>query len=134
MDGTESFWFTTRSALRRGGSEGWEAIAAYAPSIARYLASRYPRLPEEEWDDLAQEILIEMRERLAPGHDPSRGRFRALLQTALKHRVIDRLRRRGAAERAGGLLDRFTVARARFPALESPEGAEFRRGLELVLS
>jgi len=87
-------WTTTCSGLFRGGDESWEAVSAYAHPIRAYLRSRYPRLTPEEGDDVAQDLLIEMRERLAPRHDPGRGRFRQLLQTAIRSRVMDHLRRR----------------------------------------
>ncbi len=92
----ESFWFSTRSDLFRAEA-GWPAIAAYRPSLLRYLASRYPRLSSHDCEDLASGIMLEMRERLVPRHDPSRGRFRQLLQVAIRHRVIDFLRRQRPA-------------------------------------
>src|SRR5947209_6599000 len=92
----DSIWFTTRSALFRPGDAAWNEIAAYGEPLRRFLTRRYPWLEEADRDDLVQDVLIEMKAALAPKHDRSRGEFRALLQTVVKRRVADRLRRRRA--------------------------------------
>ncbi len=68
-------------------------MALYSAPLDRLLARRYRWLPEAERQDLAQDILIEMKESLVHVHDRTRGRFRALLQTVVKRRVVDRLRK-----------------------------------------
>lgn len=92
------FWQTTLTAIRRGEPD-WAAIAGYEGPVRRYLARRYPDLPADERDDLAQDVLLTMRERLVERHDERVGRFRWLLVTAIRNRVLDHLRRR----RAGSL-------------------------------
>ncbi len=94
---TESFWFTTRSALFRQDAAGWAEAARYRPVLERYLASRYPRLGVHDREDVASAALLAIREQLAPRHDPSRGRFRQLLQVALRAKVVDVFRRRRLA-------------------------------------
>lgn len=90
----ESFWFTTRSTLFGPGDEAWQEIERYEQPLRRLLARRYARaLSEEDRRDLLQDILIEMREKLTRTFDPSKGKFRALLQAVVARRVIDHLRR-----------------------------------------
>lgn len=89
----DSIWFTTRTALFRPGDGVWNEVALYAEPLRRLLARRYRWLNEAEREDLAQDILIEMKESLVNVHDRTRGRFRALLQTVVKRRVVDRLRK-----------------------------------------
>jgi RNA polymerase sigma factor (sigma-70 family) len=93
------FWQTTLTAIRRGEAD-WRAITAYEAPVRRFLARRCPELPEAERDDLVQEVLIAMRERLVPGYDPGAGSFRAFLQTAITNRLRDHLRRRRRARAA----------------------------------
>jgi RNA polymerase sigma factor (sigma-70 family) len=90
------FWFTTLSAVRRGEPD-WAAIEPYESPVRRFLAARYPALQAADRDDLVQEILLAMREKLVRGYDPGRGPFRALLRTAIANKVRDRFRRRRAA-------------------------------------
>jgi DNA-directed RNA polymerase specialized sigma24 family protein len=93
----ESLWFTTRSTLFQGGGEAWEAVAAYAAPLQRLVGRRYSWLSREDREDLVQQILIEIKETLVERHDRSRGKFRALLQTVVRRRVTDRLRRKTPA-------------------------------------
>ena len=93
MRSGDSIWFTTRSGLFEGGDGVWAEVALYAAPLERLLTRRYRWLAEAERQDLAQDILIEMKESLVDAHDRSRGKFRALLQTVVKRRVIDRLRK-----------------------------------------
>ena len=89
----ESFWFTTRSTLFAPGDEAWQEIGRYEQPLRRLLARRYARaLSEEDRSDLLQDILIEIREKLTRTFDPSKGKFRALLQTVVARRVVDHLR------------------------------------------
>ena len=77
------------------GDLAWEEVARYDGPLRRLLALRYGRvLSLERREDLAQEILIEIKESLGGRFERSRGRFRALLQTVVKRRVADELRRR----------------------------------------
>ncbi|RMG12041.1 MAG: sigma-70 family RNA polymerase sigma factor [Planctomycetota bacterium] len=87
------YWLTTLSAIRERDPD-WRAIAAYEVPVRRYLARRFPRLPEAEREDLLQEVLLAMRERIVPRYDPAAGRFRAFLQTSILNTVRDHLRRR----------------------------------------
>ena len=87
------FWVTTLSAIR-GGSPDWAAIAAYEAPIRRYLARRFPRLPLAERDDLTQDVLLAMRERIVPRYDADAGPFRAYLTTSIANAVRMHLRRR----------------------------------------
>ena len=86
-------WLTTLSAIRRG-EPSWRAIAAYEGPVGRYLARRWPTIPAAERDDLRQEVLLAMRERIVPAYKARVGPFRAFLGTAIDNRARDRLRRR----------------------------------------
>ncbi|MBL4849310.1 MAG: sigma-70 family RNA polymerase sigma factor [Planctomycetes bacterium] len=86
------FWHTTLSTIRRGDPD-WQAIASYEGPIRRYLARRYGRLGLNERDDLLQEILLAMRERVIPRYDAGVGPFRSFLSTAIRNAVIDHYRR-----------------------------------------
>jgi RNA polymerase sigma factor (sigma-70 family) len=142
----ESVWFSTRSALLRGGDASWECVAAYAEPLSRWVRRRYRWLSSEDREDLVQSILLEIRQGLAARHDPSRGRFRALLQAVVHRRVTDALRRRRAEpleetaadalaappadevealDLEAALLEAFTACRDRFS-----QGAE--RDLDVV--
>lgn len=90
----DSLWFSTRSALFAGGQEAWAEVARYREPLRRLLDRRCRWLGPSDREDLVQEILIEMQQSLAPRHDRTRGRFRALLQTVVKRRVVDAIRRR----------------------------------------
>ncbi len=110
----DSLWFSTRSTLFQGGDAAWQEVARYAEPLRRLLARRYRWLPEGDRDDLVQDVLIEMQQRLAPGHDRARGKFRALLQAVVQRRVVDRLRRARPAALEGAAAE----------ALEAPPPAE----------
>lgn len=90
-----SLWLTTLSAIRRQDSD-WEAIAPYEAPLRRFLARR-ARLSSHELDDLVQELLLAMKERLIERYDPQRGAFRSFLATAAHHRLMDYLRSKGRA-------------------------------------
>lgn len=87
------YWLTTLSAIRERDPD-WRAIAAYEAPVRRFLARRFPRLPLGEREDLLQEVLLAMRERIVPRYDAGAGRFRAYLQTSITNAVRDHLRRR----------------------------------------
>lgn len=86
------FWQTTLSTIQRGEPE-WQAIASYEGPIRRYLARRYARLPRAERDDLLQEILIAMREKVIPGYRADVGSFRSFLAISIRNVVLDHHRR-----------------------------------------
>jgi RNA polymerase sigma factor (sigma-70 family) len=87
------YWLTTLSAIRERDPD-WRAIAAYEAPVRRYLARRFAKLPAAEREDLLQEVLLAMRERIVPRYDPAAGSFRAFLQTSITNKVRDHLRRR----------------------------------------
>ncbi|HVY62072.1 MAG TPA: sigma factor, partial [Planctomycetota bacterium] len=89
-------WFTTRSSVRRSDPR-WDAIAAYEPPIRRFLAERYPGIPAADREDLLQEILVAMHERVVAAYRPDMGPFRPFLRTAIANKVRDRARRRRSA-------------------------------------
>ena len=86
-------WQTTLSAIQRGEPD-WQAIAAYESPIRRYLARRFSALPASERDDLLQEILLAMRERVVPGYRAEVGSFRSFLAVSIHNAVRDHLRRK----------------------------------------
>ncbi|MCO5166149.1 MAG: sigma-70 family RNA polymerase sigma factor [Planctomycetes bacterium] len=86
-------WLTTRSAIREGQPD-WALIAAYEDPVRRHLRRRFPDLPEAEREDLLQEVLLAMRERIVPAYRADAGRFRSFLVAAIGNRVRDHLRRR----------------------------------------
>ena len=57
------YWLTTLTAIQRGEPD-WRAIAAYETPVRRFLHQRFGNLPAAERDDLLQEILLAMRERI----------------------------------------------------------------------
>lgn len=102
----ESLWFTTRSGLFEPGDGAWEEVALYDQPLRRLLARRYGRvLSPSQRDDLSQQILIEIKQKLTSTFDRSRGRFRALLQTVVARRVRDELRRARPGALTGAVSD-----------------------------
>tara|TARA_R110002072_G_scaffold73506_1_gene175001 strand:- start:147 stop:959 length:813 start_codon:yes stop_codon:yes gene_type:complete len=85
-------WHTTLSAIQRGEPD-WQAIATYESPVRRYLARRFRALPGSERDDLLQEILLAMRERVVPGYQAEVGSFRSFLAVSIHNAVRDHLRR-----------------------------------------
>jgi len=120
-------WTTTRSALFRECAETWDAVAAYGSPTSAYLESRYPRLTPEERDDLTQDLLLEIRHRLAPRHDPGRGKFRQLLQTAIRSRVLDVLRKR--AREVGRLAPPDVIDEVPAPSLDEVDAIDIEASL-----
>ncbi len=96
------FWFTTLSGVTASRPD-WAEIAHYLEPVRRYLTLRAPRLPEADRDDLAQEVLVAMAERLVAGYDVRRGRFRAFLKGAIDHKLADLYRRRLGPRRESSL-------------------------------
>lgn len=89
----DDVWLTTLSAIRRS-EPSWRAIAAYETPVRRHLARRWPILGSADRDDIVQEVLVAMRERIVPTYRAGVGPFRAFLGVAIDNRVRDRLRRR----------------------------------------
>ena len=93
---------STRSSLlrraRTADQSAWdELVSIYWRVIYRY--SRQSGLGHEECEDLVQQVFIEMTDLLPKlEYDRERGRFRGLLKTIVRRRVIDHLRR---TQRAG---------------------------------
>jgi DNA-directed RNA polymerase specialized sigma24 family protein len=117
-------WFTTRSALFRSGEEAWEEAARYGPPLARLLARRYGWLSAEDREDLLQDILLDIKQKLATAHDPTRHRFRALLRVVVQRRVVDLLRR--CRPRAGGQLQAELLSA---PPVEEVEAIDLEASL-----
>lgn len=119
MPDPDSLWFTTRSALSRGGDPAWDEVARYGEPLRHLLARRYGWVALQDREDLVQDVLVEIKEKLAATHDPARGRFRALLQTVVRRRVVDLLRR----ARPGQLSD-AAAAQLEAPSEEEVEALD----------
>lgn len=103
----------------------------YWQPIRNYL--RRFRLPHEDAEDLTQSFLVHLmnRARLARP-DRARGSFRCYLQGALRHYVIDHLRR--AQRTATVPLDSSPAGRqSSTPAPELPPDVEYERNFVLAL-
>jgi len=86
-----------REALELLAARYWRPIHAW---LRRGL-----RRADDEARDLTQDFFVWMLETGFVGKaDPSRGRFRAFLKTALRHYVADADRRARAGKRGGGLV------------------------------
>lgn len=117
-------WFTTRTALFRGGDAGWQAVAAYAQPLERLIGRRYPWVRAQEREDLVHDLLLEVHQTLAARHDPGRGPFRALLQAVVRRRVVDLVRRRAAPP-----LDDAAAETLAAPAAEELEALDVETSL-----
>jgi RNA polymerase sigma factor (sigma-70 family) len=127
-----SFWLTTLTAIRRG-DPSWRAIAAYETPVRRFLARRYPQLAQAERDDLVQEVLVAMRERIVPGYDAEVGSFRGYLCQAISNRVRDHYRRqRPTAQLEPELIEEATLEVGPDDALVLDLEARIVRGVQLV--
>lgn len=87
-------WFTTAAALQAGEPE-WQALAAYRQPILRLARRVAPGLSLEETEDLAHDVLIELRAGAVARYSAQRGRFRDYLAGIVRHQVLAELRRRG---------------------------------------
>ncbi len=65
----------------------------YHAPILLYLRARYRQVPEEDYEDLVHEILLDIKDRLYHRYSSDRGKFRAYLFGVIKNRVRDLLRR-----------------------------------------
>ncbi len=89
-----SFWQTTCDALQLGVEPGWEEVYAYREPLALLIAARYPRVASEDREDLVEEILLEIKDRLFSRYLPERGPFRRFLCGVARNRVLACLKRR----------------------------------------
>lgn len=106
------------------GGRDLEAMArAYAGPIRAWLAARL-RLQAAEADDMAQEAFAWLLQKdLLHKADPTRGRFRGFLKTALARFAIERWRHANAQKRGGGAppLDLDSVPEPLDPRGRSPD-------------
>jgi DNA-directed RNA polymerase specialized sigma24 family protein len=119
--GDDSRWLLVDQARsadsdqRRAALQG--LLVKSIPSLRLYLTYQL-RLDSAAADDLLQEFVLEkmLSNQLLWGADRQRGRFRSLLQTALRNFVLDRMRRSNAdkrlADRACRLSDEMVEALA----------------------
>lgn len=106
----DEFFFPTRSwgRLRPDGAASDEAFRAFARGylgpIAAYLRTALD-FRGDRAEDAAQDFFLWIMESgFLRKADPSRGRFRAFLKTALRNYVTDAHRRESAQRRGGGRL------------------------------
>ena len=119
-----------RPALARGALE--QLCRAYRPPVLAYLRRSGPA---QDAEDLAQAFFVRFIERgWYRDADPARGRFRALLLTALRRFVLDQRNAGHAAKRGGGteMVDEG-IDRAWDPG-ETPEQAFTRAWMSTILS
>lgn len=103
----DRFQTTRWSVVVEAGGDGdaaRDALAAlcrtYRPPVLAYVRAHLSRCAEAE--DLTQEFFAHMLEQNLPARaDPTRGRFRAFLQTSLRNFLANE-RARAAAKRRGG--------------------------------
>jgi RNA polymerase sigma factor (sigma-70 family) len=93
---------TCWSQVRPGSEAGLQTLARlYWRPVRAYLRTALARTSEDA-ADLAQDFFVWMIEtRFLEKADPSRGRFRAFVKTALRNYVADGDRRARAAKRGG---------------------------------
>ncbi|HZE97551.1 MAG TPA: sigma factor [Planctomycetota bacterium] len=92
-------WFLVRAA---GNGEGWDPLVRlYWKPLYFYV--RRKGLDNEAAKDVVQEFIATLIERRSLAKaDPTRGRFRTFLLSALDHFLADRKRREGRQKRGGG--------------------------------
>lgn len=100
-----------------------ELLERYSPAIYRYLAAA-ARDPDAA-DDLFQEFALRVVRGDFRRADPSKGRFRDFLKTALYHLVVDHQRR--GRKRPVGLADAAVDPAAPPEPAPRPEDDEFAR-------
>ncbi|MCQ2390445.1 MAG: sigma-70 family RNA polymerase sigma factor [Kiritimatiellae bacterium] len=76
----------------------WERFfELYNPAVRGFIRLLDPEIPPEDIDDLAQEVSLRLVELIrSNSFDSSRGRFRSVLITIVRHLLIDRMRTRTA--------------------------------------
>lgn len=115
-------WSLVRSARKAGG---WDPlIRLYWKPLYFYLRRR--GLDNETAKDLVQEFLTTLLERRSlEKADPSRGRFRTFLLTALDNFLVDWRRKEQRLKRGGGApLLSFDFSRGERDYSEEPAGGE----------
>ena len=109
-----------------------ELCRAYRPPVLAYVRRHGGAWVDAE--DLTQEFFARFLERgWYASADPARGRFRALLLTALRHFLIDERAHAAAAKRGGGLHPGDEDVTAIADDRESPEQAFTRVWIGTVL-
>jgi RNA polymerase sigma factor (sigma-70 family) len=129
--GDSGSWQTDWSMIFRAvhgeeepAAEAWDQLARrYWPAIYAYIRSSGRDIHEAS--DLTQAFVCDVmvRRQLLESADPTRGRFRTLLMTALKNYLVERHRfatRRKRMPKDGRLLE---LDREGAPALQIPAGA-----------
>jgi RNA polymerase sigma-70 factor (ECF subfamily) len=92
----------SRILAPEGGRDLQALALAYAGPIRAWLAARL-RLTADQADDVGQEAFAWLLHKdLLQKADPTRGRFRAFLKTALANFAIERVRHAKAQKRGGG--------------------------------
>lgn len=110
-------------AAARGEREAMEALVdRYRPPIKSYL--QRCGWSEADADDLAQEVVVRLWERVVPQADAERGRFRGLLLTVTRN-VAREHWRRGQAQKRGGDQAHVPLEEAR--DVELPSESVFDR-------
>jgi RNA polymerase sigma-70 factor (ECF subfamily) len=80
-----------------------ELLASYWKPL--YVFARHRGLDRDEAEDLVQNLFADLLERdFLAGLDPSRGRLRSFLRTALVHHLANRRTAARAARRGGGVV------------------------------
>ena len=100
-----AFPSTAWSRVLGAGAAGpdWDALArTYWKPVAAWLRARWSLTPEDAADATQDFFLFLLEGGLVAAADPEKGRFRALLKTALGRFAVDRWRRAAAARAGGG--------------------------------
>ncbi len=89
-----SFWHTTCTALRQGQEPDWEAIGNYRQPLLMLVRSRNrgERLGDSE--DIVDDILLALKEKLHKRYDSHRGRFRNFLCGVVRTELLKRWKSR----------------------------------------
>lgn len=102
MQVPSTLWSEIRR-VQRGSTEAWQDFyARYRRPVLRYIREHVHGIPEEDCDDLAQTVFLHVsRKGFLERVDPTKGRFRNLLQ-AVTRNVVN-LWLRGEYARRGSL-------------------------------
>lgn len=125
------------ASTRAGSPEATRKMLYYQQPVRAFLASI--GCPPSELDDLSQDLLLRLQERIAPAF-PGTGSFRAYFKQAIRNRLRDVLRRRQREPRSPRSPDELAaktgpdleaalargcgVLRRHFEDSEEPAGAE----------
>ncbi len=89
----ESIWQSTCAALRGGSEPDWEEVYDYRRPLQLVMAARYGNLPAADREDLVENILLDIKQRLFRRYLPDRGPFRAFLCGVVRMQVLSRWKR-----------------------------------------